>query len=42
LPCDAAPPPQGKPAAPLTLKGGEFMADGKVINLHGVNWWVCV
>ena len=33
------PPPQGKPAPPLTLKNGDFVADGKAINLHGVNWF---
>jgi hypothetical protein len=35
----AAPPPHGKPAAPLTLKDGQFWAGGKTVELHGVNWF---
>lgn len=34
----AAAPPRGQPAAPLKLVDGKFIADGKDVNLHGINW----
>jgi hypothetical protein len=35
----AAAPPRGQPAAPLKLVEGRFIADGKDVNLHGINWF---